>query len=80
MTGVRRITHDVVAVNAAQSAIDPWVATGGLITARQLLACQARMSEALLALGARGGLFTDPGTASGEIRAVQIMEVQGAIE
>lgn len=62
------------------SPTEPVVAVGNSITARQLLACRARMDEALLALGAKGVVYTDPEVAWGGMKAVHINELQGAIQ
>ncbi len=59
---------------------DPVVAVGNAITARQLLACRARMNEALMALGAKGVLYTDPDAVSSAVKALHVMEIQGAVE
>ena len=62
------------------SPTEPVVASGNAITSRQLLACRTRMDEALLALGARGVVYTDVEVAWSGMKAVHVNELQGAIQ
>lgn len=55
---------------------DPLPVPGQLVTARQLIACRARMNEALQALGVSVGDYTDPDLFHLTIRASYINEVE----
>ena len=58
------------------AATDPLPAPGAYITARQLMACRARMNEALQALGVVVGQYTDPDLYHLTIKASYINEVE----
>jgi hypothetical protein len=58
------------------AANDPVPEPGQLITARQVMACRARMNEALQALGVRVGDYTDPDLVRLSIKADYINEVE----
>ena len=55
---------------------DPLPLPGQVVTARQLIACRARMNEALQALGVSAGDYTDPDLFHLTIKASYINEVE----
>jgi hypothetical protein len=55
---------------------DPLVAHRSPVVQRHILACRARMTEALQALGASIVAYTDPDLAGRQIRAIHVAEVQ----
>lgn len=59
---------------------DPVVAVSNRITARQLLACRARMNEALQAIGASAVSYADPDAMQSGIKALHIQEVLEAVQ
>lgn len=58
------------------SPTDPLPNPGVIVTARHILACRARMTEALQALGAAPKAYTDPDPALRTIKALHVAEIQ----